>query len=251
MCRKLIVGNWKMNGSLATNAAFFDKLKINITALNNVDIVICIPAPYLAQAQIALNNSICSLGAQDLSAHLSGAYTGEVSALMLKEFGCKYVIIGHSERRMYHCEINTTIADKIAIAIQTGLIPIVCVGETLDEYKAGQTNTVVSHQLDTVLAKLDSIFITKIVLAYEPVWAIGTGHIASQEMIQQVHSIIHAQLVNKYFIIPKMIKILYGGSIKPNNAKELLTMPYVDGGLIGSAALNIDDFLAIISIAQG
>lgn len=252
MRRKLIVSNLKMNGSLISNAAFFHKLKSSVTMINNVDIVVCVPTPYLAQAQMILNDSTILLGAQDLSMYLNGAYTGEVSALMLKEFDCKYVIIGHSERRIYHNEIDITVANKTIIAIQSGLIPIICVGETLVERKTGQTNQVISRQLDLILTKLDSIIISEIVLAYEPIWAINTGHAATPAMTEEVHLMLYTKLKNKFYrsMPTPMTRILYGGSIQPNNARELLGMPNIDGGLIGSAALKIEDFLEIIYIAQ-
>jgi triosephosphate isomerase len=189
-------------------------------------------------------------GAQDVSAHASGAYTGEVSAAMLADFACRYVIVGHSERRAYHAESSALVARKAVAALAAGLTPIVCVGETLAEREAGQTVAVVTTQLDAVLALLDDATVARIVLAYEPVWAIGTGKTATPAMAQEVHAQLRAQLKQKNAAAADTVQILYGGSMKPDNAGELMAQPDIDGGLIGGAALKAADFLAIIHAAN-
>ncbi|MFL9922644.1 triose-phosphate isomerase [Herbaspirillum lusitanum] len=248
MRRKLVAGNWKMNGSLAANSALIAGIKAGLPA-DVCDVAVCVPAPYLAQVQGEVAGSAIGLGAQDISAFASGAYTGEVSAAMLNEFACRYVIIGHSERRAYHGESDDSVALKTRVALQAGLIPIVCVGESLAEREAAQTNAVVGGQLDVVLAALNAEDVAKIVVAYEPVWAIGTGKTATPEMAQDVHAMLRAKLAAKSAEAAAKVCILYGGSMKPDNAKELLGMPDIDGGLIGGAALKPADFLAIIQAA--
>lgn len=245
MRRKLVAGNWKMNGTLAANAVLFAEIK---AALGRpaCDVVICVPSPYLAQSRSELAATSIAWGAQDLSSHESGAYTGEVAAAMLLDFGCTYVIVGHSERRAYHGETDASVAQKVIRALHSGLIPIVCVGETLAEREAGQTDAVVGRQIDVVLAVLDMDDLTKVVIAYEPVWAIGTGKTATPQMAQDVHAMIRAKLVAKDAAVADKVRILYGGSMKPDNAKELLAMPDIDGGLIGGAALKAADFIEII-----
>lgn len=205
----------------------------------------CAPAPYLAQCQALLTGSPIGWGAQDVSAQVSGAYTGEVSVAMLADFGCRYVIVGHSERRAYHAESSELVAKKALAALAAGLTPIVCVGETLAEREAGQTFVVVRNQLDAVLALVGERF-NEIVIAYEPVWAIGTGKTATPEMAQEVHARLRAQLAEKNAIAAGTVQILYGGSMKPDNAAELMAQPDIDGGLIGGAALKAADFLAIV-----
>lgn len=243
----LIAGNWKMNGSLASNASLLEAVRDGASSVK-AELAVCVPAPYLAQAQAALATSPVVWGAQDLSVHESGAYTGEVSAAMLGDFACTYVIVGHSERRSYHGETDELVAQKAARALAAGLVPIVCVGETLAEREQGATDVVVVRQLQPVLdavgAQLD-----KIVIAYEPVWAIGTGKTATPDMAQQVHERIRATLAQRDAAAAQQVRILYGGSMKPDNAKELLAMADIDGGLIGGAALKAADFLAIAAAA--
>lgn len=248
MRRKLVAGNWKMNGSLAANAALIAGIKEGLAAAA-CDVAVCVPAPYLAQVQAAVAGSVLASGAQDISAHASGAYTGEVSAAMLQEFGVQYVIIGHSERRAYHGESDAAVAAKTVAALKAGLVPLVCVGETLEQREAGQTNDVVGGQLDVVLAALSAEDATRIVVAYEPVWAIGTGKTATPEMAQEVHAMLRARLQVKSAEAAAKVRILYGGSMKPDNAVQLLAMADIDGGLIGGAALKAADFLAIIAAA--
>ncbi|RJG06373.1 triose-phosphate isomerase [Noviherbaspirillum cavernae] len=242
MRRKLIVGNWKMNGNLAGNQVLLGGIK---EGAGNIacDLAICAPSPYLAQCQSELANTTIAWGAQDLSVHESGAYTGEISGVMLRDFGCRYVIVGHSERRTYHSESDELVAKKTLQALNAGLTPIVCVGESLAEREAGQTDIVVGRQISAVLAAINVTDLEKIVVAYEPVWAIGTGKTATPQMAQDVHALLRAKLVTTSPVAD--VKILYGGSMKPDNAKELLAMSDIDGGLIGGASLKAADFLAI------
>jgi triosephosphate isomerase len=248
MRRKLVAGNWKMNGSLAANAALVAGIKEGLPA-DACDVAVCVPAPYLAQVQGAVAGSAVALGAQDMSAHASGAFTGEVSAAMLQEFGVQYVILGHSERRAYHGENDAAVAAKTVAALKAGLVPVVCVGETLEQREAGQTNEIVGGQLDVVLAALSVEEAARIVVAYEPVWAIGTGKTATPEMAQEVHAMLRARLGAKSAEAAAKVRVLYGGSMKPDNAGQLLAMADIDGGLIGGAALKAADFLAIIKAA--
>ncbi|MDB5906057.1 MAG: triose-phosphate isomerase [Massilia sp.] len=249
MRRKLVVGNWKMNGSRAANAALLSGISAGLNGAAAA-CAVCAPAPYLAQCEAALAGTPVAWGAQDVSAHAAGAYTGEVSAAMLADFACRYVIVGHSERRAYHAESSELVAKKAVAALEAGLTPIVCVGETLAEREAGQTVAVVSAQLDAVLTLLDGAGVARIVLAYEPVWAIGTGKTATPEIAQEVHAQLRAQLKQKNAAAAGTVQILYGGSMKPDNAKELMAQPDIDGGLIGGAALQAADFLAIVDAAN-
>lgn len=248
MRRKLVAGNWKMNGSLAANAALVAGIKEGLP-VEVCDVAVCVPTPYLAQMQGAVAGSAVALGAQDMSAHASGAFTGEVSAAMLQEFGVQYVILGHSERRAYHGESDAAVAAKTVAALKAGLVPVVCVGETLEQREAGQTNEIVGGQLDAVLTALAVEDAARIVVAYEPVWAIGTGKTATPEMAQEVHAMLRARLGAKSAEAAAKVRILYGGSMKPDNAEQLLAMADIDGGLIGGAALKAADFLAIIKAA--
>jgi triosephosphate isomerase len=249
MRRTLIAGNWKMNGSLAANAHLLTQLKQALPTIDaeKLEVLVCVPAPYLAQCQQILTGSSIVLGAQDVSAQKSGAYTGEVAASMLTELGCAYVIVGHSERRAYHGETDVLVAEKAKQALSSGVRPVVCVGETLAQREAGQTALVVQAQLQAVLDALSDDELLNVVVAYEPVWAIGTGKTATPEMAQEVHAVLRAQLRARSEMLAEKICILYGGSMKPDNAKELLAMVDVDGGLIGGAALKAEDFLAIIA----
>lgn len=245
-----------MNGSLAANEALLAALAEGLTQELAVqpacDLAVCVPAPYLAQVQ-ALKSaypglSAIAVGAQDVSAQASGAYTGEVSAAMLKDLGCRYVIVGHSERRQYHGETDELVADKARAALASGVTPIVCVGETLAEHEAGRTEEVVKRQLAAVI-RANGHCISEIVLAYEPVWAIGTGKTASPEQAQAVHAVLRAQL-KAATDQPAPVKILYGGSMNAANAASLLAQPDIDGGLIGGASLKAPDFLKIIAAAH-
>lgn len=237
-----------MNGSSSANAILLDAIKSALGA-PDCDVAVCVPAPYLAQCQSALTGSVIKCGGQDVSMYESGAYTGEISAAMLLDFSCHYVIVGHSERRALHSETDDIVAKKTLQALKSGLIPIVCVGETLSQREAGQTEEIVRSQLDAVLKVIDAREIHRLVIAYEPVWAIGTGKTATPEMAQTAHAALRTKLAEKNAEAARKIQILYGGSMKPDNAKELLAMPDIDGGLIGGAALKAADFLAIIHSA--
>ena len=245
MRRKLVVGNWKMNGSRVANADLLAALKS--AGPWDADVVVCAPCPYLGEVALSLQGEFISWGAQDCAAHESGAYTGEVSAAMLAEFGCKYVIVGHSERRAYHAETDQLVADKAKAALGHRLTPIVCVGETLSEREAGHTDEVVKRQLSAVIHTLGHC-ISQIVVAYEPVWAIGTGRTASPEQAQAVHALLRAQLKAATEHALEM-KILYGGSVKADNAATLFGQADIDGGLIGGASLKAGDFAAICRAA--
>lgn len=247
--KKLIAGNWKMNGSLAANEAL---VRAMVDGLNGAapaaDMALCAPAPYLAQLQSLLLGSPIAWGAQDVSAHEQGAYTGEVGAAMLRDFACRYVIVGHSERRQYHGETDALVATKAQRALAQGITPIVCVGETLAEREADQTEAVVKRQLAAVIHAVAHCT-SEIVVAYEPVWAIGTGKTATPEMAQQVHAVLRAQL-SAATQHPERVHILYGGSMNAANAASLLAQPDIDGGLIGGASLKAADFLQIVAAAQ-
>ncbi len=245
--KKLIAGNWKMNGSLAANEALLGALAQGWSIKPACDVAVCVPAPYLAQVQ-ALKVAGIEMGSQDVSAHASGAYTGEISALMLKDFGVRYAIVGHSERRLNHGESDALVADKTKAALAAGVTPIVCVGETLAERQAGATWDVVKRQLAAVI-HANGQCISEVVVAYEPVWAIGTGKTASPEEAQAVHAVLRAQLKAATDQSAR-VKILYGGSMNAANAASLLSQPDIDGGLIGGASLKAADFLSIIAAAQ-
>ncbi|MEO7953419.1 MAG: triose-phosphate isomerase [Polaromonas sp.] len=250
--KKLIAGNWKMNGSLAANEALLSELSHGLASAPECEVLVCVPAPYLAQVSALKAGcaalSALELGAQDVSAQASGAYTGEVSAAMLRDMGCRYAIVGHSERRQYHFETDALVADKAKAALSTGITPIVCVGETLAEREAGRTEEVVKRQLAAVI-HANGHCISEIVVAYEPIWAIGTGKTASPEEAQAVHAVLRAQLKAATDKSDR-IRILYGGSMNAANAASLLTQPDIDGGLIGGASLKAPDFLKIIAAAQ-
>ena len=246
--KKLIAGNWKMNGSLAANAALLSALRDGVGARARCDIAVAVPAPYLAQVQQLVANSPIALAAQDVSAHESGAYTGEMSVGMLKEFGTRYVLVGHSERRQYHGETDAIVGAKAQRALAAGITPIVCVGETLAEREEGKTEAVVKRQLAAAIHSVTHC-VSEIIVAYEPVWAIGTGKTATPEQAQQVHAVLRAQLAAASQKAAG-IKLLYGGSMNAANAAELLAQPDIDGGLVGGASLKAADFLQIISAAQ-
>lgn len=248
MSRKLIAGNWKLNGSLAFNASLVGALRDGLQVSPACRVAVCVPAPYLAQVGGLLAGSAIALGAQDVSGQASGAFTGEVSAAMLRDFAVRYVIVGHSERRQYHGESDAVVAEKVRQALACGITPIVCVGETLAQREADQTEDVVKRQLAAVV-HANGHCISEVVVAYEPVWAIGTGRTATPEQAQRVHAVLRAQLkaaTERAALMP----ILYGGSMNAANAAELLGQPDIDGGLIGGASLKAPDFLAIIAAAS-
>jgi len=238
---KLVVGNWKMNGALAANASLLLEIVAGWQETQGRGIAVCVPYPYLGQAGAFLGATSIGLGAQDVSEHGSGAYTGEVSAAMLVEFRCRFVIVGHSERRQHYGDTDAVVAAKAVAALAAGLTPIACVGETLAEREAGATVAVVSRQLDAVLARVGADA-PKLVVAYEPVWAIGTGRTASPEAAQEVHATLRARLASAGAAV---VSLLYGGSVKADNAEALFAMADIDGGLIGGASLKSAEFLAI------
>ena len=246
--KKLVAGNWKMNGSLAANAALVQGLLAGGGEAWGCDVAACVPAPYLAQLQSLSQGSALNLGAQDVSAQESGAFTGETSAAMLKDFGVRYCLVGHSERRQYHQESDALVATKAQRVLAAGITPIVCVGETLAEREAGDTEAVIKRQLAAVV-HVNGHCISEIVLAYEPVWAIGTGKTASPEQAQAVHLVLRQQLQAASASADR-VRILYGGSMNAGNAASLLAQPDIDGGLIGGASLKAADFLSIIRAAQ-
>lgn len=249
MRKKLVAGNWKMHGSLQQNAALLERIKEGVIGLN-CDIAVCPPYPYLAQVQARLDGGSVSLGAQSVSEHASGAFTGEVSADMLLEFGCRYVLVGHSERRALYGESDLVVAAKFVAAQRVGLLPVLCVGETFAEREAGLTALVVSRQLGAVIEAVGVAGFASAVVAYEPVWAIGTGVTASPGQAQEVHAAIRGQVAALDGGVASGLRILYGGSVKPQNAVELFGQLDVDGGLVGGAALVADDFLAICRAAN-
>jgi triosephosphate isomerase len=248
MRKKFVAGNWKMHGSLETNAGLLQGVRDGVAGMA-VDVAVCAPYPYLAQIQSALAGSNVAWGAQDVSEHAQGAYTGEVSALMLADFGCRYVIVGHSERRSYYGDTDTIVAAKCETALKAGLVPILCVGETLDERENNVTAAVVTRQLDAVIARCGVAALAQSVVAYEPVWAIGTGRTATPEQAQEVHALIRTRVARADAGVATGLRILYGGSMKPGNARELMAQPDIDGGLIGGAALVATDFVAICAAA--
>lgn len=251
MRKKLVAGNWKMHGSLVENKALLDVLVLELGQVTTAGCIVCAPFPYLAQVQSVLSGSALAWGAQNVSNQANGAYTGEVSTSMLQDFGCRYVIVGHSERRALYGEDDASVAAKFVAAQAAGLIPILCVGETLEEREASVTEAVIGRQLDAVLTVSGIEGMRHAVVAYEPVWAIGTGKTASPEQAQAVHAFIRARLAMLDKNVAASLVIQYGGSVKATNAAELFSQPDIDGGLIGGASLVADEFIAICRAAQG
>lgn len=244
MRKYVVAGNWKMNGSKASVRKLLQNIATKVTP--NVEWIVFPPYPFLAQTEELLANSDIAWGAQNLSNKTAGAYTGEVSAAMLKDFGCRYVLVGHSERRSIYNESNPLIAAKFKVASDSGLIPILCVGETLEQREQNHTQQIVSEQINAILNLDNGInLLRQAIVAYEPVWAIGTGLTATAEQAQEVHKEIRSQIAGHDANIAQQLRILYGGSVKPGNAKELFIMPDIDGGLIGGASLDANDFLEI------
>lgn len=242
-----------MNGWLTGNATLLEAIRRGVAA-RFCDVSVCVPAVYIPQAAQLLVGSAVSWGAQDCSVHQQGAFTGEVSAAMLSDFGCKHVIVGHSERRQHHAENNQLVAQKMLRVLETGLTAIVCVGETLAQRQADQTLAVVGAQVQSVIDALKAVdekqWLWRVVVAYEPVWAIGTGLTATAGQAQEVHAAIRQQWRHAFGLEGEKLRILYGGSVKPSNAAELFTQPDIDGGLIGGASLKAEEFLAIIAAAS-
>lgn len=239
--KRLVIGNWKMHGNQASNATLLEGLLADAAQAAQCELAVCVPFPYIGQANASLQGSSITWGAQDVSAHAQGAYTGEVSAAMLTDFSCNWVIVGHSERRTLHAETDKQVAEKAAAALSAGLTPVVCIGETQAEQEAGQTRDIIARQLAPVLA-LGAHQVNRMVFAYEPVWAIGTGLSATPEQAQEVHAFIRKRLEG---IGAGQVRILYGGSVKPDNAASLFAMPDIDGALVGGASLKAQEFLRI------
>lgn len=250
MRRPLIAGNWKMNGSRASVAALLSGVVSGAAAMRRADVALCPPFPFLAMAEQALAGSRVALGAQNVCTEAAGAFTGEVAAGMLAEFGCRYVICGHSERRQYYGEDDTIIARKLAAVHGQGMRPILCVGETLDQRERDETEEVIAGQIDAIVQHLGIEVFARLEIAYEPVWAIGTGRTATPEQAQSVHAFIRARIAARDAAIAGAVRLLYGGSMKAANARELLAQPDIDGGLIGGASLDVGEFLAICEAGE-
>ena len=250
MRQPLVAGNWKLNGSLESIAALVDGIKKGMGAVAKAEVAVCPPSIYVQTVTEALKGSVVQCGGQNCSEYENGAYTGEISAAMIKDFGCKYVILGHSERRSIYGETDQQVADKVKIALASGLIPIFCVGELLEERESGDTENVVGRQMDAVLNTVGADAFSNIVVAYEPVWAIGTGMTASPQQAQDVHAFIRTRVAAQNTAVASELVILYGGSVKPDNAEELFSQTDIDGGLIGGASLEADTFLSICRAAN-
>ncbi len=246
MRRQIVIGNWKMNGDSHFNRELLSDLTSTWTGVHQTEVAVCVPYPYLVAAAADLENSNIGLGAQDLSKNDNGAFTGDVSASMLTDVGCRYVIVGHSERREYHRESSELVAHKFKKAYENGLIPVLCIGETLEDREAEKTFDVVGGQLHKVVHLCGLEGVAKGIIAYEPVWAIGTGKSATPQMAQDVHSYIREVLGPE----GDQIRILYGGSVKPDTAEELFKQKDIDGALVGGASLKVDDFVAICRAAE-
>jgi triosephosphate isomerase len=250
MRQPLVAGNWKMNGSRESVQTLLTGIKSGMGDVRVAEVAVAAPFIFIPQVQTLLAGSGISWGGQDLSTESAGAYTGEISSSMLLEFGCRYVIIGHSERRAYHGESDELVAKKYAVARAAGLIPILCVGETLEQREQGITEQVVARQLDAVIGLEGVAALAAGVVAYEPVWAIGTGMTATPEQAQEVHAFIRGRVAAQDAAVAEGLRILYGGSMKPDNAAELIAKADIDGGLIGGASLKAEDFLGICRAAN-
>lgn len=246
----MVLGNWKMHGSLVGNKALLDGVLAGLAGVDSVDCGVCVPFPYLFQAQFILQGSKVIWGAQNVSQHEKGAFTGEVSVSMLQDMGCSIVLVGHSERRALYGEDDATVAEKFVAAQKAGIKPVLCVGETLEEREKNITADVVKRQLLAVVEKAGLEALKDCVLAYEPVWAIGTGKTASPQQAQEVHAFIRGLVAEQNSELAQNLTILYGGSVKGSNAAELFSMPDIDGGLIGGASLDINEFVSICKAAQ-
>ena len=245
MRSRLVAGNWKMHGSRPANDRLLDAIRAGMNGLGDVECAVCIPFPFLGEASVRLAGSKVALGAQTVSEFAAGAYTGEVSAAMLAELGCKFALVGHSERRALFGESDGQVAAKYVAAQKEGLTPVLCVGETLEEREGSLTEAVVARQLDAVLDLAGAGSFKKAVVAYEPVWAIGTGRTASAGQAQEVHAFLRSRIARLDAAVAASLRIIYGGSVKPANAAGIFAMQDVDGGLIGGASLVADEFLAI------
>lgn len=247
--RPLVAGNWKMHGNQAESAALVNGIKQGLASVNTAEVAVCPPFILIPLVASLLKGSNAAWGGQNLSVHESGAYTGETAGPMLKDYGCTYAIVGHSERRSYYGETDKLVAEKFGAAQTAGLIPILCIGETLAEREANQTEAVVARQLDAVTQMHGIAALKNAVIAYEPVWAIGTGKTATPQQAQDVHAFIRGRLAALDKGVADGVRILYGGSMKASNAKELLSQPDIDGGLIGGASLVAEEFLNICRAA--
>lgn len=243
--RPLVAANWKMNGTLATLRPLLQTIKQGLPSSSGLDVAICAPYIYIPEVRALLEGSKIAPGAQNVSEYASGAYTGEISVAMLADSGCRYVILGHSERRTLYHESDQLVAEKFVKVCAQGLVPILCVGEQLQERETGVTEEVIARQLNAVISKAGIELFANAVIAYEPIWAIGTGRTATPDQAEEVHGFIRLQLARHADVIADNIRILYGGSVKADNARELFSRPDIDGGLIGGASLVAGDFLAI------
>lgn len=250
MRQALVAGNWKMNGSKASIAELLNGIQAGLDGAENAEVAVCAPYIYIPMVAEAINGSGVAFGAQNISTETSGAFTGEISGGMISDFGCKYVIVGHSERRSLYGESDEVVAEKYAVALEAGLTPILCVGELLEEREAGETEAVVARQMAAAIKRNGVAALAKGVVAYEPVWAIGTGKTATPEQAQEVHAFIRGLVANEDASVAEGLRILYGGSMKPGNAAELIAQKDIDGGLIGGASLVAEDFLAICRAAN-
>ncbi len=250
MRQPMVAGNWKMNGSSESIKALLSGIKSAIDTVKTAKVVTCAPSIYLPLVQAELKDTTIGFGGQDISVQESGAYTGEIAASMYQDFGCQYVIVGHSERRTYHNESDQLVAEKFATARKAGLIPLFCIGETLEERESDITEAVVERQIQAVIDLEGVEALADGVIAYEPVWAIGTGVTATPEQAQEVHAFIRGLIAKQSAETAEKVQILYGGSMNPSNAAELLSKSDIDGGLIGGASLKADDFLAICTAAN-
>ena len=250
MRQPLVAGNWKLNGTREGVKELLAGIRAGMSEVKKAEVAVCPPYIFIPQARRALEGSDISIGSQDVSVHGSGAYTGEIAAPMLADFECTYAIVGHSERRTYHGESDALVAEKFEAALKSGLIPIFCVGETLEQREQGVTEEVIARQVDAVIERGGVEMLGKGVIAYEPVWAIGTGMTATPDQAQEEHAFIRGRIAGHSAEVADGVRILYGGSMKPDNAAELMAKPDIDGGLIGGASLKAEDFLGICTAAN-
>jgi triosephosphate isomerase (TIM) len=250
IAKKYVIANWKMHGNLEQNQALLAAYASKLVGLKNTQVVVCVPYPYLAQAQSILQNTDIAWGAQNLAKNEDGPFTGEVSAKMLRDFGCKYVILGHSERATAYCESDENIAQKFMVAKKHGIVPILCVGETLIEREAGVMELKVGKQLDTIIDLYGVDVFNNAIVSYEPIWAIGTGLAATPEQAQAMHKFISEKLAKANNGQKNSVKVLYGGSVNPQNAVQLFLVKNIDGGLIGKCSLNPQEFEGICHAAE-
>ena len=250
MRRKLVVGNWKMHGSVTTNKMLLEAVVAGVRNLHDADYVVCVPSPYLCQAQSLLQGTNVAWGAQNLCGTKDGAMTGAVAPYMLVDYGCTHVLIGHSERRSQFHETDDTAAVRFSAALEAGLTPIFCMGESREERDSDWTDFIVGRQLDSIMRRYGVEVLAKAVLAYEPLWAVGTGNPATPEQAQEVHAFIRNRIARCNADIAAGVRILYGGSVKPANAAQLFAMPDIDGGLIGGASLTAEEFVPICRAAN-